>query len=82
MSENKQEPRTIPQICAAWLAAQGYDGLCDPEEACGCEIADLMPCDMTGWNQCVAGHKERPDGGGWEMRPGKATDCNGGKREG
>jgi hypothetical protein len=32
------------EILESWLKERGYDGLCYPEEECGCQIGDLMPC--------------------------------------
>ena len=52
---------TIPAICTAWLKANGYDGLCDPEMACGCSVLDLMPCATPRLNACVPAHKELQD---------------------
>jgi len=34
---------TVRDIVAAYLVANGYDGLC--VYGCGCTIDDLMPCD-------------------------------------
>jgi len=70
---------TIPAICAAWLTANGYDGLCDPGVECGCGVLDLMPCATPGLNTCVPAHKELQDDGDWLMFPGKAEGRWGGK---
>jgi len=66
-------PCSIPAICAAWLTANGYDGLCDPDIECGCSVIDLMPCNSPGLNTCVPAHKELQDDGDWLMFPGKSN---------
>ena len=66
-------PCSIPAICAAWLTANGYDGLCDLDIECGCSVIDLMPCDSPGLNTCVPAHKELQDNGDWLMFPGKSN---------
>mgnify|MGYP006987954627 CR=1 FL=1 len=48
---------TLEEIVRDWLSRHGYDGLCYPEEECGCGIDDLMPCSQPSLN-CVAGYKE------------------------
>jgi len=53
---------TLEDIVRDWLLDHGYDGLCYPEEECGCGINDLMPCGQPSLN-CVAGHRiEAPEG--------------------
>lgn len=64
---------TICEIVEAWLVANGYDGLCDYEEECGCGINDLMPCGDPGMC-CEAAHKEKtPEGSEFDelFVPGK-----------
>lgn len=39
---------TVKEIVEEWLKANGYDGLIwglNPDEACGCQIGDLMICE-------------------------------------
>lgn len=38
------EPKDLQELTADWLKSHGYDGLCAPNEACGCGVANLMPC--------------------------------------
>jgi len=57
----------VHEIIKTWLEENGYDGLCDPDTECGCELSDLMPC-SEGWEHCQAGHK-KDDG---LIYPGKA----------
>jgi hypothetical protein len=45
---------TIKQIVADRLRQDGFDGLCC--EACGCRLADLMPCDEPDIEECRPGH--------------------------
>jgi hypothetical protein len=73
-------PCFIPAICAAWLTANGYDGLCNTDIECGCSVIDLMPCDSPGMNSCVPAHKELQDDGDWLMFPGKANSSMSGQR--
>ena len=47
---------SVKEIVAKWLAANGYDGLVDPDRECGCQVSDLMPCG-EGNLECEAGHK-------------------------
>ena len=35
---------TVKEIIKQYLKANGYDGLCDPRNECGCLIGDLMSC--------------------------------------
>lgn len=49
----------IAEIVAAWLKEHGYDGLCNSELECGCNLEDLAPCvDCCG--DCVAGYDHGP----------------------
>ena len=50
----------IKEIIKVWLQENGYDGLVDQDGECGCEIADLMPCDEPS-PYCMAGHKKEVD---------------------
>lgn len=43
-------------IVAEWLTDNRYDGLFSIYGECGCEIADLMPCECDG-SQCEPGYK-------------------------
>lgn len=49
------ERLTVLDMVSDALRAGGYDGLTSGE--CGCELADLMTCDLGQPNGCVAGHK-------------------------
>lgn len=46
------------EIIEAYLAEHGYDGLCDPEEECGCGIRDLRPADCDCSN-CMPAYRHR-----------------------
>lgn len=48
--------KTVKEIVKKWLIDNKYDGLCDPDYECGCEVNDLMPCDMPNVD-CMAGVK-------------------------
>ena len=63
----------LKEIVQAWLTDNGYDGLCDPDNECGCHIEDLMPCGEPGM-YCEAGHNEKaPQGSDYDylIFPGK-----------
>lgn len=40
-----------------YLEENGYDGLCEPDNECGCLLNDLMPCDSEFAMWCEAGHR-------------------------
>ena len=46
---------TIQDIVKEWLTENSYEGLCNDD--CGCEVADLMPCDQPNPYLCEAGYK-------------------------
>jgi len=50
---------TVKEIVKKYLEDNGYDGLCNYEPMCGCEINDLMPC-REECTYCEAGYKEKP----------------------
>ncbi len=37
----------VKEIIQDYLRKNGYDGLCCPEDPCGCSIDDLMPCEES-----------------------------------
>lgn len=45
--ERRMHEMDLKQIAAVWLAANGYDGLCNGDIFCGCGLDDLMPCDSS-----------------------------------
>ena len=45
-------------ILKNWLKENGYDGLCLPDEECGCAIGDFMPCGEPS-PRCEAGHRKK-----------------------
>jgi hypothetical protein len=46
----------IIKIVKEYLSSNGYDGLCEPDYECGCELKDLMPCGQP-YPGCMAGYK-------------------------
>jgi len=42
------------------LSGIGADGLCNPEEACGCGIDDLAPCENINLDECQAAKWTQP----------------------
>jgi len=59
----------VYRVVEKYLADNGYDGLCNPREECGCHISDLFPCDFNP-SQCQPGYKIVGEGG-WVIKPGK-----------
>ena len=51
---------TVIEMIQHRLKELGADGLCCPEEQCGCEIDDIVPCDAMSLCYCVAGKKRKP----------------------
>jgi hypothetical protein len=60
------------EIVEKYLKDNGYDGLCNSREACGCRINDLFPCESD-FSQCRAGHKFVNDAGETVIIPEKAS---------
>ena len=38
----------VKEIIEKYLKDNGFDGLCNSDSECGCDLEDLMPCD----NEC------------------------------
>ncbi len=47
VTNRQPEPPTVREIVRKYLMANGHDGLCNPALECGCDIDDLMPCEMS-----------------------------------
>jgi hypothetical protein len=62
--------KNLKEIVKEWLVENGYDGLCLPEQECGCPLRALMPCSEPS-DQCQAGHKVMRDDGDWIIVVGK-----------
>jgi hypothetical protein len=67
--KSKGENMNVHQIVEKYLTDNGYDGLCLPEQECGCHISDLFPCGSDP-SQCQPGHRAAAEGG-WIIIPGK-----------
>ena len=52
----------VSEIVRKYLAENGFDGLWNPDEGCGCELADLAPCGEME-SSCCAGYKRPCDCG-------------------
>jgi hypothetical protein len=63
----------VTEIVEKYLTDNGYDGLCDIGEECGCHIGDLFPCDYNPF-QCQPGHKAVNEAGKTVIIPGKDGD--------
>ena len=46
----------VKSMVGEWLEQNGYSGLFEEGFECGCEISDLMPCDMP-CDKCSPGYK-------------------------
>lgn len=65
-------------ILRNWLEENGYDGLCLPDEECGCSLENFMPCGEPS-PRCEAGHcVKAPEGSGVDyfIYPGKKEEEN------
>ena len=51
---------TVKEIVAKYLAEHGYGGLYCHDTGCGCELADLVPCDNP-CDQCEAAYRVKAD---------------------
>jgi len=75
--KNKIKPEiSVKTILTKWLKENGYDGLCDKCDDCGCGIDNIMLC--GGCGICVPAYKVRCKKCGQELyKPTKAeiTDC-------
>jgi hypothetical protein len=64
----------VEQIVREYLKKNGYDGLCNKNGECSCDLADLMPCGFQD-TFCVAGHlslaDENEEGIEWTIAPGE-----------
>lgn len=48
---------TLIEMVHEWLHDHGYEGLCNPDAECGCDIDDLMPCGCPNEDDCRAGYR-------------------------
>jgi hypothetical protein len=55
--------KTCLDIIKEYLKDNGYDGLFNIEGECGCELADLAPCDSLCVDLCEPGVKIEDDSG-------------------
>ena len=53
-------------IIIDWLKEHDFDGLCLPENDCGCCVDDLIICDSDP-SLCEPGKKRIKDDGDWEI---------------
>jgi hypothetical protein len=58
------------EIVQKYLYDNGYDGLANPEQDCGCPIHDLFMCQRA-LGDCVPGYKKMESDGDWLIYEGK-----------
>lgn len=46
----------VKGIIIAWLKANSFEGLYNPEGECGCKLDDLAPCDSDCMMVCKPGY--------------------------
>ena len=63
------EPQDVRTFVADKIRSEGYDGLCNVEEPCGCGVADLQPCGES-FADCVLAYRWRCSG----CKIGESTD--------
>ena len=51
-------PTNVKDIVADYLKANGYDGLYNGDAECGCDLADLFPCECMNAHVCRPGYKK------------------------
>jgi len=64
------KPIDVRGIVWGYLKAHGYDGLYSEDIECGCDLADLMPCEGC-WEHCRPGYTVQIEGCLVEIRPEK-----------
>ncbi len=57
---------TVLEIVEKYLRDNGYDGLYNPDDECGCLINDLAPCGEMN-EECRAGIILERDSGGYDF---------------
>jgi hypothetical protein len=60
----------VKEIVEQYLKNNGYDGLCLPEQECGCHIGNLFACGSD-FSPCQPGHRAVNDAGEIVIIPGK-----------
>lgn len=66
----------MPDIVKRWLSDDGYDGLCDSDNECGCDLDNFMHCGEPS-TYCVAAHRTKPPVGSdydYYLVPGKRPE--------
>jgi len=79
MSDEPKQPTDVLDILSAWLWERGYDGLCNPDNECGCGRDDLAPCCGGIPEYCQAAYLREVKPGEWrymtpDWEPGKEEE--------
>jgi len=71
----KEDQIPVKEIVRQYLVRHGYDGLYSDLLECGCDLADLMPCDGN-CHGCIPGYKVEDQSDEFEflIAPEKDTD--------
>ena len=51
-----KKPKDVNEIIEQYLKKNGYNGLCEIDVGCACELSDLFPCNED-FQSCVPGYK-------------------------
>lgn len=62
--------QVLTEILKDALKEKGYDGLCNPGIACGCDLEDFMPCGAADLDACAPGYKRTMQNGHWVIYTG------------
>jgi len=58
---------TTRALSQAAIKAAGGDGLCNPDNECGCDIDDLAPCESPNLDACRVARKMKSEPDSEEM---------------
>lgn len=57
---------SLREMAAQWLRENHYDGLCNPDDECGCGLDDLMPCQCPNERDCVCAYEIPAEDSGYD----------------
>lgn len=74
--KESDQSMNVADIIKKYLREIGADGLCNPEQECGCSIDDMEPCEIINISDCVPAKRvrcEKCDGYGTREVEGDGT---------